>query len=216
MGEQRIESKASWAGQVAGGLRHPLTLLIIGSVLSYFLIPYISSISNKRQLLQEARLKKASEIVHTTTMLASQLNIIRSRLGEFHKDNINLRPTPSELKQKQDKLADDIKARYSEFDKVAYWWDKDFYQDAIILEIIPPSGSKQLSDDLQAYNKNLVETGNAIFEFRDACISSDYDFEKEGNVTQIKKQMDGKLEKLYYEREKLVSNLVKDVTAPQQ
>src|SRR6185436_1505816 len=43
-------------------LRHPLVLLIIGATITSLLFPYLNSRVNRNELLQEAKLKKASEI----------------------------------------------------------------------------------------------------------------------------------------------------------
>lgn len=48
-------------------LRHPLLLLVIGSVIGSFLIPWISQKTDRNRVLREARLKKAVEIVNNNT-----------------------------------------------------------------------------------------------------------------------------------------------------
>src|SRR5262245_13403099 len=88
-------------------LKHPLFLLVVGSVIGSFLIPWISQKNDKSRVLREARLKKAVDIVNNNTMTLSQLNSLVTRLGIFHKDNIRLKPTPAKLTELQDKLADD-------------------------------------------------------------------------------------------------------------
>lgn len=216
MPEQEVGTGTGWAAKVVSGLSHPLLLLIIGSLLGSFLIPYVSSLTGRKQLLQEARLKKALEILHNNSQVNSQLNVLRSRLGIFHQDNIRLKPSPAELKQRQDRLAEDVNARYLEFDKVAWWWHKDLYQEAIILEIAPPDGSRKLGDDLAAYGDNVTKSVGALGEFWHACISKDYEFEDGGRVTQIQKEMDRRMGELYAAREKLVSDVVRDFTAPRQ
>jgi hypothetical protein len=216
MKDQETGSERKWTTSVVNGLRHPLTLLIIGSLLGSFLIPYINSLSNRRQLLREARLKKVLEILHNNSGIKSQLNVMRTRLGMFHQDNLRQKPSPTELKQRQDKLAEDINERYLEFDKVAWWWHKDLYQEAIILEITTPDGSQKLAASLSEYGKNVEESVNALNVFWAACLSRDYDWKESEKVIQIVKEMDKKWADLDSRREKLVSDIVRDFTAPQQ
>ena len=216
MKEQQIGSEAKWTANVVNGLRHPLTLLIIGSLLGSFIIPYISSLSSKKQLLREARLKNALEILHNDSNIDSQLNVMRTRLGMFHQDNSRQKPSPTELKQRQDKLAEDINARYLEFDRTAWWWHKNLYQEAIILELTPPTGSGELLKRLDEYNKNVVDTVDALNKYWSASLSRDYKLEESGKITQIREEMDKNWDDLRKKRKTLVSKIVKDFTTPEQ
>src|SRR5437870_12105468 len=101
---------------VSGALKHPLFLLIIGSIIGSFLIPWISEKNDKSRVLREARLKKAVEIVDNNTRTLSQLNSLVTRLGIFHKDNMRLRPSSQTLSALQDKLAEDMDKGYAEFE----------------------------------------------------------------------------------------------------
>jgi hypothetical protein len=191
-------------------LGHPLFLLIVGSVIGSFLIPHISQETGKKRALQEARLRKAVEIVDNNTRTASQLNSIVTRLGSFHNDNVRLKPSPARLSLLQDKLSEDINSQYAEFQKTGWWWYRDLNEEAVILEIVPATGSDKLKADVNAYGENILQTVSAFNDFWHICLSSDYEFAKDGKVTQIENTMHKRFEELFNARVQLVNNLVQD------
>ena len=75
-------------------LKHPLFLMVVGSVIGSFLIPWISQKTDRNRVLREARLKKSVEIVTNNTETISQLSVLVTRLGIFHKDNIRFEAEP--------------------------------------------------------------------------------------------------------------------------
>jgi hypothetical protein len=191
-------------------LKHPLFLLVVGSVIGSFLIPWISQKNDRNRVLREARLKKQVEIVNNNTETISQLNSLVTRLGIFHKDNIRLKPSPAKLEDLQDKLADDMNRRYGEFEKAGWWWYRSLGEEAVILQIVPRGGSDKLRNDVNAYADNITQTVAAFNDFWHKCLSKEYDFEENGNVTQIQHKMNERLNQLATERVTLVNNLVQD------
>lgn len=196
-------------------LKHPLVLMVVGRVIGSFLIPWISQKTDRNRVLREARLKKSVEIVNNNTETISQLNVLVTRLGMFHKDNIRLRPSPAKLEVLQDKLAEDMNSRYADFEKTGWWWYRSLNDEAVILEIVPPSGSDKLRNDVNAYADNISQTVAAFNDFWHKCLSKEYDFEANGNVTQIQNKMYERLGQLATERVKLVNNLVQDFSPAQ-
>lgn len=191
---------------------HPLLLIFVGSVVGSILIPIVSERINRKKVYREAGLRKAVEIVDNNTRTLSQLNSIVTRINMFHDDNVRLRPSPQKLAGFQDKLADDLNRLYLEFEKNGWWWYRHLNDEAVILKIVPPSGSQKLRDDINAYANNITETVGAFQDFWHICLSKDYDFEKDGKVTAIKKKMDARLNELANQRIALVNNLVQDFT----
>ena len=189
---------------------HPLLLLLVGSIVGSILIPIVSERIGKKRVLQEARIKKAAEIVDNNIRTLSQINSLITRLNMFHDDNVRLKPSPEKLGVFQDKLAEDMNSRYLEFEKTGWWWYRNLNDEAVILEIVSASGSQKLRDDINAYAQNINETVSAFGDFWHICLSKEYDFQKDGMVFKIKKEMDAKLTALFNARIALVNNLVQD------
>jgi hypothetical protein len=61
-------------------------LLLIGSVLSYLLIPWISEKSSHRRLLQERRVDKACDVLKQGLTDDEQLNSIMTAFEIFNKE----------------------------------------------------------------------------------------------------------------------------------
>ena len=195
-------------------LKHPLFLMVVGSIIGSFLIPWVSHKTDRNRALREARLKKSVEIVNHNTQTLSQLNALVTRLGIFHKDNIRLKPSPAKLDELQDELAKDMNSRYAEFEKTGWWWYRSLNDEAVILEIVPPSGSDKLRKDVNAYGENIAQTVTSFNDFWHKCLSKEYDFAENGNVSQIQTRMNERLNQLAGERVILVSNLVQDFNTP--
>jgi hypothetical protein len=204
-------------GEKSKGLRgvlgHPLFLLIVGSVIGSLLIPWIGNQINRKKVLQEARLRKAVEIVESNTKTVSQLNGMVTKLSSFHDNNIKLKPTPAKLGELQMKLVEDMDSRWSDFDKTAWWWPEDLNTEAMILGTIPASGAGTLRKDIDAYKKNILDTSNAMKELWSPCISADYDY-KDDRINKVRDEMRKKLVDLFNARNQLVTNLVNDFKEP--
>ena len=195
-------------------LRHPLLLLVVGSIIGSFLIPYLTDRATKKKVLQEARLRKAVDIVDTNTRMVSQLNSISTRVSMFHENNLRLKPSPEELRTARDKLIEDIDERYLEFEKAGWWWYRDLIDEAVILKIVPPNGSDQLREHINSYGQNMLDTTNALKTMWHPCISAEYDYKgKKGEeISEIKKKMDVRLNELFNQRNAIVNQLVADFT----
>jgi len=195
-------------------LRHPLLLLAVGSIIGSFLIPYLTDRATKKKVLQEARLRKAVDIVDTNTRMVSQLNSISTRVSMFHENNLRLKPSPEELRTARDKLIEDIDERYLEFEKAGWWWYRDLIDEAVILKIVPPNGSDQLREHINSYGQNMLDTTNALKTMWHPCISAEYDYKgKKGEeISEIKKKMDVRLNELFNQRNAIVNQLVADFT----
>lgn len=194
-------------------LSHPLFLLMVGSIVGSFLVPRISEKINRQKVQHEARLKKAVEIVDNNTRTVTQLNSMVTRLSSFHDSNIRRQPSPEKLKQLQEKLVEDMDARWLEFDKTGWWWYQDLNDEAVILGIIPAVGTSTLRQHVNAYHANILATSNAMKMMWRPCTAADYDY-KDARFVKIREEMNQKLNDLFNERIQLVNNLVSDFTEP--
>jgi Mg2+ and Co2+ transporter CorA len=194
-------------------LKHPLLLLIAGSIIGSILIPRISEKASHARALQDARLRKAVDIIDNNTRTISQLNALRTRLGMFHTDNVRLSPAPAKLDALRDKLSADMNDRYLEFEKNGWWWYRDLNDEAVVLEIVPPTGSDKLRSDVNAYHKNILDTVKLLNEMWHACVDARYDY-KDPHVTQIQENMNKEWDNLTNARNQAVNDLVADFTQP--
>ena len=208
-----MATRISLSGGILDFLKHPLLLLIVGSIVGSILIPRISEQASHTKALQDARLRKAVEIIDNNTRTISQLNALRTRLGMFHSDNVRLKPASAKLKEWQDKLGADMNDRYLEFEKTGWWWYRDLNDEAVVLEIVPPTGSDKLRKDVNAYHTNILDTVKALNEMWHACVDATYDYQ-DPHITEIQQKMNKEWDDLTNARSQVVNDLVADFTQP--
>jgi hypothetical protein len=132
----------------------------------------------------------------------------------FHGDNVRLSPAPAKVESLRDKLSTDMNDRYLEFERTGWWWYRDLNDEAVILEIVPPTGSDKLRKDVNAYHANILGTVKALNEMWHGCVDGRYDY-KDAHMTQLQENMNKEWDDLTNARNQLVNNLVADFTQPQ-
>ena len=194
-------------------LKHPFFLLVVGSIIGSFLIPRISEETGKKRALQQARLQKAVEIVETNNKSVSQLNSLLTRAKTFDENNPRMQPSADKLRELQEKLVEDMDNRWLEWEKTGWGWYRTLNDQAVILEIVPPTGSDKLREDVNRYGANMLSTTNAIKAFWHACTATNYNY-KDKKVAEIGAEVEKTLAQLFTERNQIVNDLVSDFTEP--
>jgi hypothetical protein len=141
--------------RVSGFFGHGLTLLAAGAVLTYVLVPLV----NEARLLQEARIKKALEILETGSEVDANLNSLQTTLAIFHKDHSYERLPPDQYAAARHRALERMEARYLEFDKRAWWWLRRVEADARLLKV---EGFKDYSNK---YMKSLIASTQKLDTF---------------------------------------------------
>ena len=110
------------SGKKFGILRHPLTVLLTGTLLTYLLLPVISARLNRSRLLTEARLNRALEIISRSSEVEREINSLQTVLDTFHKDNLSGLSLQENRQSEQMRLRSEVQQRYLAFDNKAWWW----------------------------------------------------------------------------------------------
>ena len=88
--------------------KHPLTILLIGGVLSYLLVPWIREKSSHKRLLQEQRVDRACDVLKQGLIDDQQLNSIQTAFEIFNKeaesDPKSYKTAQAELKRSFNKM----------------------------------------------------------------------------------------------------------------
>jgi hypothetical protein len=154
MPDSHSERKGFWG--------HPLTILLIGTVLSVVLVPHFSEQIDHKRLINETRLKKATEILADNADTARNLNRLSTTLGIFQKDSRGPAARFLSLEKAQKELRTLMVDRYLEFDRQAWWWPGQIHVEAKILEIASQQELDRLEQIGSQYNDNLVASVTAI------------------------------------------------------
>ena len=207
--EQTQKGKARSSGTLLEILRHPLALLIIGATITSLLVPYLNSRVNRNELLQEAKLKKASEIREHVIEFNSELNALETMLELFHNMNVRLQLKPAEFRQAQLKFVDDFSRRYLDFDEKAWWWYSGLEGELSALRQTSNSELQTLHTEFAEYGENIGKSKEALKPLWVALTSADYspnDLESRKKVETIAK-VQKELPPLHQARNMLVEKM---------
>ena len=116
--------------------KHPLVLLLVGSALSYLLIPWITDRSSHKRVLQEERVERAVDILKQG--LTDDQKLI-SMLNLFEMFNKDVEADPKTYKTAQAELKTSFDKQYLDFDQHAWWWGHDLPIQSGLLELPPES-----------------------------------------------------------------------------
>jgi hypothetical protein len=179
MNKAEIGLQEKWYVALA---RHPLVVLILGTVLSCWLIPWISSRANNKRLQQEKRVNKAIDILGQSLIDEERLNLIQTAFETFQKhctsDPDNCKRDQQELRQNYDKL-------YSEFDQHAWWWYRDLDVQARLLHL-PPGSTDKILRLRESYKNSLLHSVHQIAELGPRFLARDYRLDDPNNTEAIK------------------------------
>jgi hypothetical protein len=153
------QSKGSALGET---LKHPVFLLLLGSVLTYLVVPVVSSEVNRRQALRDLKLKKASEIGANHTEFNSKFNVLRSVLETFHDNQVAAKPTREELKAAQKELVKEFNARRFELAEKEWWWYRDLQRETTINNLVPPEKIDEFNSYIKQYHQNIIDSHEAL------------------------------------------------------
>lgn len=155
-------------------LVHPLTLLLVSTALTSWLIPAISSQIQHDKLIREARLRKATEVISDNAETGRNLNRLLTTLGIFQKDSSGPAARFLKLEKEQKDLRVQLIERYLDFDRQAWWWNSQLYDEAKILEIASPKELARLEQIGHEYNENLERSTNEVDIAWNAFLRQDY------------------------------------------
>jgi len=91
------QSSDTAVSRILAFLRHPVTLLFLGALCTYWLVPVLTH----NRLLQEARIMEGRKIFEYAVLTDKQLISLRTALEAFHKEASS---DPKKFKAQQDDL----------------------------------------------------------------------------------------------------------------
>jgi hypothetical protein len=138
-------------------LKHPVFILLLGTLISSVIIPYIVGRSAHARQLEELRAQSALSAVKNSDDVDRQLNILLTTFESFWKDI-------DEAKREDQKaeLRTKIYSLYEEFDRTAWWWFDESRQQAALLGLFSDQEAKEAEEISAKYRKSLTESAAAV------------------------------------------------------
>ncbi len=195
----------SWPKVVVNALLIPV--ILIG--LSSYFIPGIVAEANKEEALRTARLKKSLEIGAHDLDFRSRLNVLKTRMDTFHKQNLRGKLSPSELKEARKVFQKEYTDEYLALDKMAWWWYWDLEREAEIFDLLSPDDAKKLLEFIKEYAKNVERCVGVIDPMWSYLSSADYSLDQESlnHLVTLQTQINLDLTTLNDQRVILVKNI---------
>ena len=195
----------SWPKVVANALLIPVVL--IG--LSTYLIPGIVAEASKQEALRTARLKKSLEIGAHDMDFRSRLNVLKTRMDTFHKQNLRGKLSPSELKEARKMFQKEYTDEYLALDKMAWWWYWDLEREAEVFDLLSSDDTKKLLEFIREYAANVERCVGSIDPVWSYLSSADYKLDQgsQNHFVALTTQMNSDLIALNDQRVVLVKNI---------
>lgn len=140
--------------------KHPLFLIVVGAILSYFIIPAISSISDKERRINEQKLDLAHRIIDQNTKVSKNLNSLRVTLGLFYKNHKHVTNLTS-LNASRESTHSDMLKLYLHFDSEAWFWEVNYILKTYTSELNSEDVSS-LKTSIRNYQNVLVKSTKFI------------------------------------------------------
>jgi hypothetical protein len=203
---------------VIAGLGHPLSLLILGSLLTYVIAPIILDRINERRLRYEAKQRKALEVWQHNTEFNSKLNALKTMLESYHNQNVRFQLAPADLNEAQKEFRQDFTKRYLELDEMAWWWYRDLQREMNILNLVPKDQLPRLNADLDKYGANVNESVGLLKPLWQTITSREYqpnDEKTKAKFEQLRQTAEHDLPRLFNERSELIQDVTQIINEPE-
>jgi hypothetical protein len=156
--EKKEKPKSHWLPEA---LRHPLTVLFIGTVITSMAVPWLNARSARARQIEDARQQKALEILKGTTDDNARLNAVRSAFQVFEREG-GLTGQAETIEARRAELRKRVYDGYGEFEQSAWWWYWNIGREAELFGWLPPGDIAEFRRLAQLYQDNLFECSNLV------------------------------------------------------
>jgi hypothetical protein len=140
--------------------KHPLLLMVVGAILSYLIIPAISSISDNQRKIKELKLDLAYRIIDQNTEVSKNLNSLYVTLALFRKDHEHV-TNLSSLNASRELTHSDMLKLYLHFDSEAWFWEANYILKSYTSELESES-INSLKTSIRNYQDNVSKSTTFI------------------------------------------------------
>jgi hypothetical protein len=162
-----------WARAIEA-LKHPLVLLLAGSLFGSLLIPRINEQSNQKKLRHEERLKMAISIIEHSHETDRQMSGLMNFLDLFRKDHqVRMAGGPS-LPSEQYKAREKFNDMYLAFNAQAWFWHWNIRSESTLSSLATPEESAKITALSYEYTNALLEETQAMSQIWGAFLKKGF------------------------------------------
>lgn len=186
-----------------------LLLITFTALVSYFLIPVITSRYNDIRSLRDARLARAIRFGERNNDFNSKINATATLLRMYGNHNHRTKISGAELNEARKDLYARYKERYLDLDATAWWWPSEFVREADALKLLSLDEIKQLQADVTDYNKSVLGTMNQVTHLWQFLDSPEYkaDQQSQDKIAKLEAAMDKEFQTQHAIREDRVKKI---------
>ncbi len=149
--------KPSTMQLILGFLRHPLTVLCIGTVITTLAVPWLNARSSVATQIAQARQAKAMEVLKGVGSDNVRLNLVRSAFNVFEKEG-GLSGTPEIIEQRRTELRKRVYDGYGQFEQTAWWWYWEIAREAELFGWLSAENAAEFRQLAKQYADNLYQS----------------------------------------------------------
>jgi hypothetical protein len=157
---QRIARAEKKKNLIAEAMRHPLILLMLGSILTSIIIPWLNARSARVEQVQLARADKAKEILKSVSADNARVNLMRAAFDTFEKEGGLV--ASIQLEERRTELRKRVYDGYNEFESTAWWWYWEIAREAEIFGWLSSGDLERLKKFCVEYQQNLEAVSKSI------------------------------------------------------
>jgi hypothetical protein len=144
---------------VAEAVKHPLFVLLVGTLLGSIAIPQVNRSIEADRRLATTRVEYAQKALQSARDVDRKLNVISTLLDNFRKDQVNPQTLTNESISQ---LRTQLYKLYEDFDREAWWWHWQALEDSDLLGLLTADTRQDFADAAEAYQRNLVAATQAL------------------------------------------------------
>lgn len=141
------------------GSKHPLFLLIAGTLIGSIVVPRVNSRMDHERQLHDLRCAKGSAVLQAGLETERRLNLVETEFESFYKDE--LVPGKASEKSRQ-ALQERVHKTYQEFDHDAWWWHTQTVEEVKMLRLVDAAKLPELEQAVKNYQQTLIQSTTAF------------------------------------------------------
>ena len=140
--------------------KHPLVLLLVGTLLGSLIIPQLREREANERELADLRSQKAFAAFSANQGVDADLNGMTTGFENLLKARVQTLDSPRDLD-----LQRQIDTHHAAFNRDAWWWFPQLITEAEIFGILEPNSASEARSLAKRYDANLIATSTALEPF---------------------------------------------------
>lgn len=140
--------------------KHPLVVLLAGTLLGSVLIPFVNSEIDRERRLRDLRAEHSRVVLKSSLDVERKLNLLNTAFESFYKDDVVSGQTTVDSRRA---LRVRVYELHEDFDRDAWWWHEQLLDEAKVVGLLDDARLSQLERAVRNY-KNALLTSTELLD----------------------------------------------------